>query len=290
MVERWQYLEGLGFDSLWVADHFVNPYVPQQPWYEGWTLLTGLATQTVKIRVGALVTNFALHNPAMLARRALTLDHISGGRLDVGLGSGTPGDVSYAMTGTPDYAAPERVARFREAVEIIDSLLSNGTTTYDGMYYQIKGAEMNPRPLQEPRPPFTIAALGPTMLRIAARYADTWNTYPGPGVEAKDALGVIGERNRMLEDYCAQIDRDPGEISRSLLVYGKTLGVNPFGSVAAFEDLVGRYREAGLNEFVFYYPPQEFYPTVEGDEPDVFERVAREVIPALRKGWGAPGG
>src|SRR5215210_1654716 len=100
MVERWQHIEALGFDSVWVADHYVNPYQPTQPWFDGWTLLTALATQTTTIRLGALVTNITLHNPAVLARRALTVDHISNGRLEVGLGSGGAGDVSYPMTGT----------------------------------------------------------------------------------------------------------------------------------------------------------------------------------------------
>src|SRR5438552_3535318 len=196
MVERWQHIESLNFDSLWVADHFANSYVPEQAWYDGWTLLAGLATQTTRIRLGALVTNFPLHNPAILARRAMTLDHISGGRLNMGLGTGLPGDVSYQMTGIEDYAPQERVARFREVVEIIDAMMCNETTTYEGKYYQIKGARGNPTLIQQPRPPFTIAALGPAMLRIAARYADTWNTYPGPRVEPKDALEVISGRNR----------------------------------------------------------------------------------------------
>jgi alkanesulfonate monooxygenase SsuD/methylene tetrahydromethanopterin reductase-like flavin-dependent oxidoreductase (luciferase family) len=284
MVERWRFLEELGFDSLWVADHYAHLYKPKADWLDGWTLLTALATQTSRVRLGALVTNMMLHNPAMLAKQAITIDHISGGRLEVGLGSGTPGDISYGMVGVEDLDPPQRVGRFREFVEMMDSLLRNEETTYEGRYYSVKGAILNPRPVQEPRPPLTVAALGPTMLQIAAKYADRWNTYPGRGVEPQDVLGVVRGRNEMLSEYCEKIGRDPGEITRSLLVYGRASIEAPFASVAAFEDFVGQYREIGIEEFVFYYPPEEWYPGSVAGENEVFERVAREVIPAMRKG------
>jgi alkanesulfonate monooxygenase SsuD/methylene tetrahydromethanopterin reductase-like flavin-dependent oxidoreductase (luciferase family) len=283
LVENWKHIEELGFDSLWTGDHFVNPYSAPQDWYEGWTLLAGMALETSRIRVGPLVTNFALRNPAMLARQALTVDHMSGGRLDIGLGAGSAHDPSYPMTGMDAWEAPERVARFRESVEIVDRLLRSEETTYQGRYYTLKGAAMNPRPVQQPRPPFTIAANGPSTLKVAARYADTWNTYMRGGYYTDEGTNTIRERNAMLDEYCAQLGRDPGEITRSLLVFTMTPVDSPFRSVQTFEDLVGRYREAGINELIFYYPPETLFPAgTEGDFFAAFEQVAREVMPRMK--------
>ena len=282
MAERAQHIEELGFDHLWVADHFVNWREPLTPWFDGWTLLTAFAAITSRIRVGTLVTNMPMHNPAMLARQALTVDHISGGRLEIGLGTGVNYDPSYSMIGVPNYDAPERVARFREFVEIVDGMLSYEVTTFEGRYYTVKEAAMNPRPIQQPRPPIAIAALGPAMLRIAARYADTWNSFGGRGISTEESLAIIRERNTMLDDFCAEIGRDPSEISRSILVFGPAVSTSPFASVQAFHDFVGTHREAGLNEFVFYYPPEEWYAQADADQGEVFERVAEEVIPAMR--------
>ncbi|MGA7732426.1 MAG: LLM class flavin-dependent oxidoreductase [Chloroflexia bacterium] len=282
LLDQWRLLESMGcWDSLWVADHFVHPYAPQEPWLEGWTALAALASHTSRVRVGALVTNIALRNPAMLARQALTIDHISGGRLNLGLGSGQPGDIGYAMLGEDDWPNAERVSRFREAVEIIDGMLSHETFDYHGRYYHVDNAVTSPRPIQSPRPPITIAALGPTMLRITARHADTWNTYPGKGVTPAEALTFISDRNKLLDDLCAEIGRDPGTLSRSLLSL-RADTTSPFASVGAFEDHVGKYREAGLNEFIFYHPPGLWYKETGPEQDAVFEQVASEVIPAMK--------
>lgn len=111
-------MEEAGFDSIWLADHFVNDMQPTAPWFEAWTLLAALATQTEKIRIGTLVTPITWRNPAWLARQAMTVDHISNGRLEIGIGAGAPAqiDCSYSMTGTPDWPPAERVDRVREVV------------------------------------------------------------------------------------------------------------------------------------------------------------------------------
>ena len=282
ILQRWQHIEQLGFDSVWVADHFVNHRQPHSPWLEAWSLLPALATLTSTIRFGTLVTPFALRNPAMLARQAITVDHISNGRLELGLGTGTSHDVSYAMLGIEDYSPAERVARFRETVEIIDSMLRNEVTTYEGKHYRVHGLVTSPAPIQQPRIPITIAALGPAMLKITAQYADRWNTYAVGVASSEEAVEVTRRRNETLNEYCVQIGRNPDEITRSYLAYGGAPGGSPFDSAGAFEDMVGSYHEAGINEIICYYPPNEWYPQGNSTQNDTFERIAADVIPKLQ--------
>jgi alkanesulfonate monooxygenase SsuD/methylene tetrahydromethanopterin reductase-like flavin-dependent oxidoreductase (luciferase family) len=274
-VERWQFIESLGFDSVWVADHFVDPYEPSSPWFEGWTLLAALASQTNRIRVGTLVTSIPLRNPAMLARQALTVDHISNGRLELGLGAGVSWDPAYSMIGIENWASQERVARFREVVEIVDLCLRNRVATYEGQHYQLRGAVMVPPPIQQPRPPITIGAVGSLMLKIVARYADTWNSVPGEwNTPPEDMLKHTRRRNRLLDDYCREIGRDPQSLRRSLLVFGAE-AETVFSSVDSFTEVVRRYRNVGITEFIFYYPFKH-------EQIPVFVQIAREVIPKLR--------
>lgn len=286
-MERWQCLDEFGFDSAWVADHFVNPFFPSEPFLEGWTLLSALATHTRRIRLGTMVTNISLHNLAVLAKQALTVDHVSGGRLELGVGAGgAPAD--HTMTGIPDWDPPERAARLREAVEIVDRMLRDEVTTYRGRYYQVEGAEMHPAPIQKPRPPLTVAALAPKSLRTAARYADSWNSLVDPGLSVQQALETTRQRNEMLDEYCTQIGRDPGEISRSLLAW-PFMPETPFDSDDAFHDFVGRYREVGIDEFIFYWLREEALEygydrsmVERSADRATLERLAGEVIPALR--------
>jgi len=287
LVERWQCLDEFGFDSAWVADHFVNPFFPSEPFLEGWTLLSALATHTRRIRLGTMVTNISLHNLAVLAKQALTVDHVSGGRLELGVGAGgAPAD--HTLTGIPDWDPPERAARLREAVEIVDRMLRDEVTTYRGRYYQVEGAEMHPAPIQKPRPPLTVAALAPKSLRTAARYADSWNSLVDPGLSVQQALETTRQRNEMLDEYCTQIGRDPGEISRSLLAW-PFMPETPFDSDDAFHDFVGRYREVGIDEFIFYWLREEALEygydrsmVERSADRATLERLAGEVIPALR--------
>jgi len=221
MITRWLRVESLGFDGVMLADHFVNFAQPQAHWFEAWTLLSALATHTKTIRIG-LLSALPWRNPAFMARQAMTVDHISNGRLELGLGAGAPGsvDISYAMTGTPDWPPKERVDRFREAVEILDQLLRNPQTSYEGHYYQLKETIMNPQPVQKPRPPLMIGANGPRMLKIVAKYADTWNTFGGVDIETPAEMqACTRERNLLLDGYCAEIGRDPTTLRRSVLIY-----------------------------------------------------------------------
>ncbi|MCZ6873978.1 MAG: LLM class flavin-dependent oxidoreductase, partial [bacterium] len=229
-----------------------------------------------RIRIGTLVTAIPFRNPAFLARQALTVDHLSRGRLELGLGTGASGemDASYAMAGIDDWPLPERVARFREVVEIVDQLLCNEVSTYQGRYYQLQETAMQPRPIQEPRPPFTIAAHGPRMLKIAARHADAWSSMGGFGLSPEAMLTVTLERNRALDECCAEIGRDPLTLRRSLLLW-PPIREMVYESTNAFTDIVGPYAEEGINEFILAYPRKD-------EQLPIFERIAREVIPTLR--------
>ena len=277
-VERCRFIENLGFDSVWLADHFVNYFQPNAPWFESWTMLAALASHTSRIRIGTLVTSIALRNPAVLARQALTVDHISNGRLELGLGAGAPGEIDpvYSMIGIEDWKPAERVARFREVVEIVDKCLRNRVTSYNGQYYQLKDAVMVPPPVQQPRPPITIGAMGRRMLKLAAKYADTWNSFGDEewGAPPERVVKNTRRRNKLLDEYCRKIGRDPTTLRRSLLMFGAE-AATVFRSTKDFEEVVARYREIGITEFIFFYPHTE-------EQIPTFKRIAKEVIPTMR--------
>jgi F420-dependent oxidoreductase-like protein len=265
-LQRWQYFEELGFDSVWDCDHFQQPSRPNGPYFEGWSLLAGLAAQTSKIRIGVLVTSNTFRHPALLAKQAVTVDHISNGRLELGIGAGwfVP---EHEAFGIPFPEPAELVARFREAVQIVDLLLRQDVTTFEGTYYQIKDAPFRPAPVQKPRPPLTLGAHRSKMLRVVAEYADRWNSH--------GSVDELRERNAILDEHCLAIGRDPSSIIRSLYGWAALMPADPWESVDAFHEVVGRYREAGINEFIIDAPDRDRFP--------MLERIASEEIPALRK-------
>src|SRR4051794_32169677 len=268
-VQRWKYFEELGFESLWDCDHYQQPSRPNGPYFEGWTLLAALAAETTRVRIGVLVSCNTFRHPALLAKQATTIDHISNGRLELGLGAGWF-VAEHERFGIPFPPPRERVDRFREAVEIVDSLLRNETTSFEGRYYRLDGAYVRPAPVQRPRPPLTLGAHRPRMLRICAEYADRWNSF--------GTVAEMRERNEILDEHCAAIGRDPREISRSFYGWASNMteqGLpDPWESTGAFEDVVGRYREAGIDEFVIDHPRNE--------QLGVLEQVATEILPRLR--------
>ncbi|MCP5152562.1 MAG: LLM class flavin-dependent oxidoreductase [Ectothiorhodospiraceae bacterium] len=269
LVERWQLFERMGFDSVWDCDHFNQTSNETGPYFEGWTTLAALAARTERIRVGVLVSCNTFRHPGLLAQMAMTVDHVSNGRLELGIGAGyTEGE--HGRFGIELPSPGERRRRFREAVQIVDSLLRNESTTFDGRYYQLKGAYVRPRPIQTPRPPLTLGAHGPMMLRVCAELADTWNSL--------GSVEEIAERNRILDQHCADLGRDPASLRRSFYGWSsqmKAQGLPDFwSSVGAFEEVVGRYREVGISEFILDQPRD--------DQFDVLEKVVADVLPGLR--------
>ncbi len=264
-LERWLLYEELGFDSVWLCDHLIQPSRPDGPYLEAWTLLAALAARTHRIRIGVLVSSNTFRHPALLAREAVTVDHVSGGRLELGLGAGwyQPEHTAFGI----DFPAPgERVARFREAVEVVDRLLREEVTTYEGRHYRLRQAPTRPAPVQRPRPPLTLGAHGPRMLRIVARYADRWNSH--------GTVEEIKLRNATLDRACREVGRDPERIVRSLYYWVPRSQEDPWSSAEAFVQVIDRYREAGITDFILDHPRD--------DQLDVLEQVATEVIPRLR--------
>ena len=280
VVARFQHVEANGFDMATTGDHFVDWTNPPAPWLEAWTFMAGIARDTSRIRLAHYVNQVPLRSPTMLARQALTLDHLSNGRFEVGLGTGLHIDPSYDMAGIPNWSAKERVERLVEYVEIVDRLLSNEVSSYEGKYYHYKEAVMNPRPVQSPRPPIVIAALGPVMMRHTAKYADNWNSLSFADSFDKQ-LAETKERVARMNNNLAAIGRDPASLRYSYQMFDPASrasggAITYYESAAKFEDMAEALIEAGKSELGLYYPLQD-------SQRDVFERIGNEVLPALKQ-------
>ncbi len=276
--ERWQRAEALGFDVLWNVDTVVDPDRPRSPMFDGPATLAAMALATSRIRVGTLVTSLYFRHPVLAARSAVTIDHLSNGRVEVALGVGDP-SAGPAAVGLEGWSAQERVDRFREFVELTELLLRSETANYDGRFYQSHGAEVIPGPVQKPRPPIRVSAHGPRMLRIAAQSADGWDSWGGYEVETdEDFYRVTAERSARLDALCHESGRDPRSVRRSVTCFPP---LAPWTSVGYFESMVGRLSEFGITEFVLYWPGR--WTEDSSQEDEVFERVATDVIPRLRR-------
>ena len=263
MRDRWQWLEALGFDSLWLPDHFFPTAGKDVPMFEAWTLLAGLATATSRARIGILVSSNTFRHPALLAKHSVTVDHLAGVRLEFGVGAGWM-ELEHEIFGIEFPETKERVDRFAEAVALLDTYLSNDESSFAGEHYRLDGVYNRPAPVQRPRPPLVMGAHGPRMLKLGARYADTWNSF-APADE-------LARRNARLTALCEEIGRDPASIKRSMF-YGvnQSLDENPWASVDAFEDYVGRYAETGMQEFILQLPQDA--------DRDLVERIASDILP-----------
>jgi len=282
LIERWRQAEELGFDHLWVADHLADTRTDHSggyrnlggTWFDGWTVLAVMAKETTRIRIGTLVSNPVLRPPALLAKEALTIDHLSRGRLELGIGTGIE-PLDHATMGLDYWSPQERVARFSEYVEVVDGLMRSPSRAYafEGRYYRTREAAMGPPPIQQPRPPITVGGQSPTVLRVAAERADCWNTAGPLGVGMDEILETTRQQNERLDELCVAFGREPTELRRSLFMVG---ALDAWASPEAVEWIVKRFGEIGISEFVLFWPPDE--------RLDLFERVATEVIPSLKTG------
>jgi alkanesulfonate monooxygenase SsuD/methylene tetrahydromethanopterin reductase-like flavin-dependent oxidoreductase (luciferase family) len=281
IARHFRVAEELGFASAWVNDDLM---VPDYADFEPWTVLGALARDTTRIRLGTMVTAITFRHPTFLAAQVATLDQIAGGRVTLGLGSGGPPH-PYGAFGHPEWAPRERAERLEEQAAILDALLRGERVTREGRHHSVRDAQLPP-PVQRPRPPFIIAAHGHRALRVAARYADGWNTLGGqpfpagldpaqrlPLTEAVSRTRQLGER---LDDVCGEIGRDPATIQRSVLALCPN--PDPFSSLDAFDEYVAGYDAIGIVELIFYWPPIEFsYGRRSPLPPEIqarFERIA----------------
>ena len=280
LEQRFVRLEQLGIEVAALPDHFVDWTHPPSPWFESWTALTGLAAATTSIRLTTCVTQIPFRNPAMFARQALTLDHISNGRVEIGLGTGLAKDPSLAMVGIPDWEPSERVARLAEYVQVVDRLLRDEVTSFAGEFYRVDGAIMNPRPVQSPRPPIMVGALGPVMIRHAARFADTWNSLSF-SESFDEQVAEMRQRVALMDEACEALGRERDTLRYSYTMFDARArprggAMDYYDSVDRFEDMVGRILELGMDEISLYHPLDE------RQEP-TFERIATDVLPRLRE-------
>jgi F420-dependent oxidoreductase-like protein len=213
MLRVWQEADGISsIEHAWLFDHFMPLSGDfSGPCLEGWTLLAAYAAVTKRLRIGLMVTGNTYRHPAVLANMAATVDLISHGRLDFGIGAGW-NEMEHNAYGIPLYKPGERIRRMGEACEVIRLLWTEKAPSFEGKYYQLKDAYCEPKPLQKPYPPIVIGGGGEQLtLRMVARYADIWNMTGGPAE-------AFQHKNEVLDQHCAEIGRAPAMITRSIQV------------------------------------------------------------------------
>jgi probable F420-dependent oxidoreductase len=264
-------IESAGFDSIWLYDHLLYrwPGRPTDGIWECWTMLSALAEATERIELGTLVLCTQFRNPALLAKMATTLDEISQGRLTLGLGAGWH-QPEFDAFGFP---FDHRASRFEEALQIVRPLLRDGHVDFQGTYYSTDNCELLPRAPRPDGPPIMIAGAGPRMLRIAATYADSWNTAWHNRPES------VQPRLRLIRDACEDSGRDPASlaITASVGVGFPDLGsAGPIrepltGSRQEIADALEGYAALGVQHVMIEFAPYT---------PEAFDRLAEAVTTA----------
>jgi alkanesulfonate monooxygenase SsuD/methylene tetrahydromethanopterin reductase-like flavin-dependent oxidoreductase (luciferase family) len=293
MLALAQKAESLGFDSFWLMDHLYGPWLPDVPSLEGWTLATALLAQTRKLRVGHLVMCATFRHPALLGKMATSLDVISGGRLELGLGSGSVEQEHHEM-GIPWGKLSERTEKLAETLEIVSSMFEKPRTASQGRNWQVRDIPNLPKPVQKPRPPLVVGGMSVKhTLPLVARYADVWNvpTY---------GLPILAERDAALSAECEKIGRDPATIRKSLqsitaigyddkgveaarAAMKKRFGDAPgfgldsafIGTPASLVDRIGKLTETGFSSFMFYSAVKTADATMDA--------LAKDVLPQLQQ-------
>jgi F420-dependent oxidoreductase-like protein len=258
----WRVAEEAGFDHLWVFDHF-NPIAGEVSGveWEGWMLLAAMAEATERVRIGVMVTGNTYRHPAVLAKMAVTVDHLSGGRLEFGIGAGWA-EIEHRMLGLEFPPTAERIRRLDEACQVIKKLWTEEVAEHEGSTYRLQSAVQNPKPLQKPHPPIWIGGAGEQRtLRVVAEHADVWNLA---GADVADGV----RKSKILDGHCEQVGRDPRAIRRSVQLRVDIAQLDR--SIAQAEAFV----EAGFSDLVLAVVPPN--PVANA------EAVARQVLPRLR--------
>jgi alkanesulfonate monooxygenase SsuD/methylene tetrahydromethanopterin reductase-like flavin-dependent oxidoreductase (luciferase family) len=272
---RWREAEERGFTTAWTYDHLSWRSLRDGPWFGAVPLLAAVAASTTSIRLGTLVTSPNFRHPALLAKDVMTLDEISGGRFDLGVGAGGTG-YDAVVLGGPAPSPRERAARFEEFVAALDVMLREPKTSFDGEHYTVIESRTVPGCTQSPRVPFTIGAAGPRALALAARYADTWVTYGpvAPASTPEDWYAGIAGQVDVLDEACAAAGREPSSLARAALVGLEQAWAQT--SVGAWDDFCGRIAALGFTDVIVHWPrPHD--PDLPGPVPEVFDRLSPNV-------------
>jgi len=257
VLELCQHAEATGWDGIWYADHFMpNAEDTSAPWPEAWTTLSAIGARTERVRIGTLVSGNTYRHPAVLAKMAATLDHITNGRVVLGLGSGWQ-ENEHTQYGLPFYTVNERLRRLDEACQVIQMLYNNAKSDFDGEFYQLQSASLEPKPVQQPLPLLIGGGGEKVTLKITARYANEWNVWGDPA--------ILRHKMAILDEHCAAIGRDPAEIQRSDVALLFMSDDNAFlenmrnttmaqpsiiGTPTEVRDVIAQYEEAGVNEII----------------------------------------
>jgi F420-dependent oxidoreductase-like protein len=293
LIKLWQEAEAWGYDTAWTFDHFIPiSGNTKGPCLDGWMLLGALATKTSKIRIGCLVTGNTYRNPAILAKMATTVDLLSHGRLELGIGAGWF-EFEHTAYGIPFYTPKERTRRLAETVQIIRSLWTEKETTFNGKYYQLKNAPFEPKPLQKPHPPILIGGIGKKWtLPIIAKYADAWNMLPNPPGQMADLLKTLNGYCEKYQRDCTEIEKsyltrlvmneDAGKIDQTVQALAQLRKVSPeeakamilAGTAEDIKKQVQGYIDAGVTHIII--GQRQPY------DREGLQRFAKEVMPAFR--------
>jgi probable F420-dependent oxidoreductase len=276
LLEQVRVADGTGWYGVWLADHYMPNTGDTTPargdTYECWALLPALAAVTERVRIGTLVSPTSVHHPALLAKRAATIDQLSGGRMVLGLGAGWQINEHHAY-GIELEPPGKRVSRFEESIQIVRSMLSAESTTFHGAYYDVTDAPCDPKPVQSPLP-LLVGTRSPRMLRITARHADEWNTWGTPEQAAVHRAALI--------ETCHEVGRDPATVRTSVNALVDLDGSAPppgraalFGSAQQLVDQFGQYAELGFDEFIL---PDWNLGTDQSERADKLARIKAEVV------------
>jgi alkanesulfonate monooxygenase SsuD/methylene tetrahydromethanopterin reductase-like flavin-dependent oxidoreductase (luciferase family) len=273
----WQRAEALGFNHAWTYDHLAWRSLRDSSWFGAVPTLTAAATATQHIRLGTLVASPNFRHPVAFAKELLTLDDISDGRLTVGIGSGGDG-WDATILGQAPLPKPDKAARFEEFVALLDHLLRESKTTWEGQFYQANEARTIPDCVQRPRVPFAIAATGSRGMTLAAKFGEIWVTTGKRGVEqpldAKTGAQAVHAQIMQLDEICEQVGRDPASLQR-LVLTGPSLRAG-IESQQAFDDTVGHYAEIGVTDLVTHWPrPQEPFAADLKTFENIFSRILK---------------
>jgi F420-dependent oxidoreductase-like protein len=241
--EAWLEADRAGFDTAWLHDHLLNQSDPARAADEGWTALTALLVESRRIRGGLMVTANTFRHPGVLAKIATTVDVVSGGRLEVGLGAGWHED-EHRQYGLPLPPLGERMRRLDEACRILVALWTEPRATVEGEYYQVRDAYHEPKPVQRPHPPLLLGTSGERVgLRLVARHAQAWNMARGTPEDFR-------RRSALVDAYCREIGRDPAAIERSIQFLPDAMAADPAVLVVRAREFVA----AGATHLIWSCP------------------------------------